>query len=147
MKYLRMLGMGLIAAVLFLSLLTLKGVGQEIVDGQEGRVAGKARPELPPGLDLDAVRAELDVQVGIGGQELRLHLDEGGLWDGDLQVLENSRGERFVDQDAAVLGVVAELDDVPMAVVGLEELGLSASSHFSDVPDRGERHSKENAVP
>jgi hypothetical protein len=45
-----------------------------------------------------------------------------------------------------VLGIIAELDDVPLAVVGLHQVGLGASSHFSDVPDGGERHRLENRV-
>ena len=46
-----------------------------------------------------------------------------------------------------MLGVVAEFDDIPLAVVGLQQVGLCASAHFSQVPDRGEGHRKENAVP
>jgi hypothetical protein len=33
-----------------------------------------------------------------------------------------------------------------MSVVRLQQVGLGASTHFSDLPDRGERHRKENAV-
>ena len=46
-----------------------------------------------------------------------------------------------------MLGIVAELDDVPMTIVGLQQVGLGASAHFSHVPDRGEGHRNENAVP
>jgi hypothetical protein len=45
-----------------------------------------------------------------------------------------------------MLGIIAELDDVAMPVVGLQKVGLGASTHFSQVPDRGEGHSKENRV-
>jgi hypothetical protein len=45
-----------------------------------------------------------------------------------------------------MLGIVAKLDDVPFAVVGLEQVRLGASTHFSHVPDGGEGHRKENAV-
>ena len=55
-------------------------------------------------------------------------------------------GDYLVDQDAAVLRVVAEFDDIPPTVVGLQQMGLGASAHFSHVPDRGEGHRKENAV-
>jgi Na+-transporting methylmalonyl-CoA/oxaloacetate decarboxylase, gamma subunit len=55
-EYLRMLGMGLIAAVLFLSLLSLKGVGQEPPRKNpppQGRSEGKnlLRPEASHGDD------------------------------------------------------------------------------------------------
>jgi hypothetical protein len=45
-----------------------------------------------------------------------------------------------------VLGIIAELDDVPLAVVGFHEMRLGASSHFSDVPDSAKRHRLENRV-
>jgi hypothetical protein len=46
-----------------------------------------------------------------------------------------------------MLRIVAEFDDIPVTVVGLQEVGLCASAHFSQVADGGERHRKENAVP
>jgi len=39
-----------------------------------------------------------------------------------------------------MLRIIAKLDDVPAMVVRLKEVGLGAATHFSDVPDRGERH-------
>ncbi len=45
-----------------------------------------------------------------------------------------------------MLRVVAEFDDVPVAIIRLQQVGLCASAHFSHVPDGGERHRKENAV-
>ena len=45
--------------------------------------------------------------------------------------------KRLVDQDAAMLGIVAEFDYIPFTVVGLQQMGLGASAHFSHVPDRG----------
>jgi hypothetical protein len=32
-------------------------------------------------------------------------------------------------------------------IVGLKKMGLGAASHFSHVPDRGERHQKKFALP
>ena len=55
-------------------------------------------------------------------------------------------GEQFVDQDPAMLRIVAKFDHIKVAVIRLQQMGLRASSHFSDVPDGGERHQKENAV-
>ena len=83
---------------------------------------------------------------GLAARKLGAHLDQGGLRRGDFQIAEQGGAERLVDQDAAVLGIVAELDDVPFAVVGLQQVGLGASTHFSHVPDGGEGHRKENAV-
>jgi hypothetical protein len=73
-------------------------------------------------------------------------VDERSFRDGDLEVAKQFGGECFVDQDAAVLRVIAELDNVPVTIVCFEKMGLGAASHFSDVPDRGERHWK-NRVP
>jgi len=41
-----------------------------------------------------------------------------------------------------VLRIVLELDDVELAVVGFEEVGLSASAHLADMAARRERHWK-----
>jgi hypothetical protein len=45
-----------------------------------------------------------------------------------------------------MLGIIAKLDDVPMAVIRLQQMGLGASSHFSYVPDGRKRHWEERAV-
>jgi len=74
-------------------------------------------------------------------------VDEGGPGRGDFEVLEELRTEQLVHQNAPVLGIVAELDDVPAAVIGLQQMRLGASSHSSNVPDGGERHRKGNRVP
>ena len=134
------------AEVLQVGHLGQQGIGEKIVDGDAARVARILRAELPAGLDIHAPRAKLHAALGIGGQETRAHLDQGGLGRGDLQIAEQSGTERLVDQNAAVLGVVAELDDIPLTVVGLQQMGLGAAAHFSDVPDRSEGHRKENAV-
>jgi hypothetical protein len=41
-----------------------------------------------------------------------------------------------------MLRIIAELDDVPMPVIGFQKVGLGASSHFSHMPDRRQGHSK-----
>ena len=85
---------------------------------------------LPPG-------AQDEVDFRIGGEELGAEADQSSLGRGDLEVIEQHAGEQLVDQDAAVLGIVAKLDDVPVAVIRLQQMGLGASSHFADVPDGG----------
>jgi hypothetical protein len=49
---------------------------------------------------------------------------------GNLQVAQEDTGDPFVDQDAPVLRVIAELHDVEMAVLGLYEVRLRAAAHF-----------------
>jgi hypothetical protein len=62
-------------------------------------------------------------------------VNQRGRRGGNLEILQKRRRKQFVHQNPAMLGVVAELDDVPMAVVRLQQMGLGASSHFSYVPD------------
>ena len=123
-----------------------EGVGEEVVDGEAGGVAGVAGAEVPAGLDVDAPGAEGEVDVGIGGQELGGDLQEGGFGRGEFEVVEESGGDQLVNQDAAVLRVVAEFDDVVVPVVRSQKVGLGSSAHFSEIPDGGERHQKESAV-
>ena len=85
------------------------------------------------------------MEVGIGGEESGVSAPEPSRGR-DLEIAEQPGSEQLIDQDAVVLGVIAELDHVPVAVVGFQEVGLSASSHFADVPDGGERHRLENRV-
>ena len=121
-------------------------VGQKVVDRGAGRVAGIARAEMPAGLDRDALPAEREVNLRIGGEELLRDANQRRRRSGNLKILKQRGREQLIHQNAAVLRVIAELDHVPMAVVRLQQVGLGASSHFSDVPDGGERHREPNAV-
>ena len=53
---------------------------------------------------------------------------------GDLEMGENFRRYEFVDENPAVLRVILEFDDVIVAVVCFQQMGLSAASHFPDEP-------------
>ena len=121
-----------------------QGVGQVVVDGDAVGVAGELGAEVPAGLDGDAAGSEVEVELGVGGEELGGDVDEGGFGNGDFEVSEEDGGEQFVNEDAAVLGIVAKLDDIPAAVIRFEQMGLGPASHFSHVPDSRKRH--ENRV-
>ena len=82
----------------------------------------------------------------VGGEERGADLDQGGLGSGNLEVVQQRGGEPLIHQDAAMLGIIAKLDDIPMAVIRLEQMRLSASSHFSHMPDGRKRHREERAV-
>ena len=82
---------------------------------------------------------------GLAARNSGVMQNELGGRGGDLQVLQEDRGNQFVDQDAAVLGVVPELDDVEVAVIRFQQVGLSPAAHLADMPAGGERHG--NAVP
>jgi len=80
------------------------------------------------------------MDVGVVGEEPRAQPHQSRFRRRDLEIGEQAGREQLIDQDAVVLRIIAELDDVPLAVVGLHQVRLGASSHFSDVPDGGERH-------
>jgi hypothetical protein len=61
----------------------------------------------------------------------------------DFQILQKNARNQFVHQNAPVLRIVQKFDDVPIPVVRLQEMRLSAASHFAHVPDSGERHEEE----
>jgi hypothetical protein len=45
-----------------------------------------------------------------------------------------------------MLWIITEFDNVPVAVIGFQQVGLCAPTHFPDVADSGERHRREFAV-
>src|ERR1022692_4017657 len=99
---------------------------------------------MPTRFHCDAANPEGDMELRVFSEEPGGEADEGGFGNGDLEVSQENGGEQLVDQDASVLGIVAELDDVPTAVIRFEQMGLRPASHFSHVPDSRKRH--ENRV-
>jgi hypothetical protein len=57
---------------------------------------------------------------------------DGGFRRRDLQVIEEGGGDPFVDQYPPVLRIIEELDDVEVAIVAFEQVGLRATAHFPD---------------
>jgi hypothetical protein len=101
---------------------------------------------VPAGLDVEALGSEGEMDVGMGAEEFGGDTKKRGLGGGDFEVVEEDGGDELVDENAAMLRVVAEFNDVPMAVVCLQQMRLGSPSHFADMPDGRERHQKENAV-
>jgi len=64
------------------------------------------RTEVPAGGDRDALCAQMDEDLRVGGQKLGREEDELGGRGGNLEVFQEDRGYQFVDQDAAVLGLL-----------------------------------------
>ena len=111
-----------------------------------GRISRISRSEVPARFHGDAIRAHLQMDLGMSSQKRGRHLNYGGFRDGDFQVFEKGRGQEFVDEHAVVLGIVAKLHHVPIAVIRLQQLCLGASSHSSHMPDGGKRHRKEKGI-
>ena len=57
--------------------------------------------------------------------------DNRGFRSGNPEIAQQRRGNQFVYEDAVMLRIVAKLYDVPIAVVGLQQVRLGAASHFS----------------
>jgi len=119
------------------------GVGKEIVHGHFGGITGEARTEMPAWLGRGAAGSQRDVYFRILTQKLVAHLHDGGLWGDDLQVLEKYRGDHLIDQDAPVLGVFYEFDDVEITIVGFDEMSLRAAAHLSKEAHRIYGHTNE----
>jgi len=117
-----------------------EGVGKKVEDGDAGGVTWVARAEVAAGIRGSAAGSGLNMKVRVGRGEGVSDLDEGGLGRGDLEIAEELRAEPLVDEDAAVLGVVLKLDDVAMAVVGLQQMSLGASAHAAEERSGKDRH-------
>ena len=109
-----------------------KRVGQEIVDHHFGRVAGVAGSKMPAGFDGQAARAKLQVDLGIGLEKLGRDVDNSGGRRRDLEVIQENGSDPFINQDAPVLGIIAEFDDVEAAVAAFEQVGLRPTAHLAD---------------
>jgi hypothetical protein len=83
-----------------------------------------------------AARPGLHVDFRIRRQELRSEPDDPVGGTGDLQVCENLPGYELIYQNPPVLRVILKLDDVILAVVGFQQMGLCATSHLPDEPAR-----------
>jgi hypothetical protein len=124
-----------------------QNVGKEVVNRERVRVAWEAGAEMPAGGDGLAALSELKVNLGIGGEEFFGELDYGDFGRRNAKVSEEDGGDIFVDEDAPVLGIIEELDDVRAAILGFEHVGLRATTHFSEETAGAERHGGVRAVP
>ncbi len=50
----------------------------------------------------------------------------------DLQVIQKSRSDPFIDQNAAMLRIIEKLDHVEVAVVAFQQMRLRAPAHLPD---------------
>lgn len=100
---------------------------------------------MPAGFDGLPARSDLQTDIGIGLKEILRELDDPALRGVDLKMGENAAGDEFIDEYSAMLRVILKLDDVEIAVVGFQQMGLRAAPHLSDEPGRiyGHRESWE----
>jgi hypothetical protein len=101
---------------------------------------GKREPKWPARSHLAALAPELDVGIGIAGQEGFGDLNHVDFRRGDTQVVQKGRRDPFIDQNPPVLRVVVELDDVGMAVGSFHQVCLRSSAHLADEAASGNRH-------
>ena len=98
---------------------------------------------MPSGRHRTTLATQLDVGVWVAGQEVFRDLNHGHFRCGDTQVMQERRGDPFIDQDPAMLRIVVELNDVGMAVGGFHQVGLRSSAHLADEAASDDRHLQE----
>ena len=105
-------------------------VGDEVEDGEDGRVARVAAAEMPAGFDGSQCGSELNGELRELGEEIRRDFDNCAIGRGNLQVAQKYTGDPLVDEDAASLRVACGFDDVERAVRRGDEVSLGAATHF-----------------
>ena len=95
-------------------------------------IAWIARSEVPAGFHRLMPGTQLDVDVGIGFQKCGREAHDGGRGRRDFQVIEENRRDPFIDQNAAMLRIIAKFDHVEVAVVAFEQMRLRAAAHLPD---------------
>jgi len=72
------------------------------------------------------------VDLGIGFEKLGRDVNNGRGRRRDLEIIQENGSDPFIDQNAPVLRIIAEFDDVEVAVVTLQQMGLRPSAHLPD---------------
>ena len=78
-----------------------------------------------------AAGPQLEVNFGIGVQEVLLQFDEGDVWLGNFKIGKDTGGDPFVNQNPFGLRIIGELDDIEITICCFEQMGLGATAHFS----------------
>ena len=90
--------------------------------------------KVPARFNANAPRACLQMNFGVCGNELGGEADDLMARTGNLQMGEDLRRHEFIHENPAVLRVILELDDVIIAIVRFQQMGLCAASHLADEP-------------
>jgi hypothetical protein len=80
------------------------------------------------------------MHVRICRQKARVDGYKAGLRGRNLQMRKDLRSDCLVHENSAVLEVILKLDDVEVAIVGFQQMSLSAAPHFSNEADCVYRH-------
>ena len=75
------------------------------------------------------------------------HIDHRGSRRRDVEVGEEGGADPFVRKNAAMLGIVGELDDVKMLVAALEKVSLRPAPHLPEWTKRADGHLQEKSRP
>src|SRR5258708_29160613 len=98
-------------------------------------VSRVTRSELKPGLAWNARPRHLDTQVWCQPNQILAYFDDRNRCCGQPQQRCQLGPKQFIDQNAAVLGVILELPDVIVSVGTAHEMRLGTSAHSSDFLD------------
>ena len=91
-------------------------------------------------------RTQLYVDPRISFEKSRREIHHSGFGRGDFQEIQENRSDPFIDQNAAMLRIIEEFDDVEMTVVAFEQMRLSAAAHLPDQACGLNQHSGEQRI-
>jgi len=116
-------------------------IGKKIVQHQPARIARIARAKLQPGGAARMGSGQLDAQFLGQLDQLPADLDDGYGGGGKAEARCQASSEQLVHQNAEVLRVILEFNDVVVAVRAPHEVRLRASAHPPYVLD-GSQHTR-----
>ena len=87
---------------------------------------------MPAGFHRLVTRAQLYVDLRIACQKCGREIDDRRGGRRDLQVIQENRSDPFIDQNAAMLRIIAKFDHVEMAVVAFQQMRLRPAAHLPD---------------
>ena len=76
---------------------------------------------------------------GLAARNRAVYLNYSGFWHGDFQIVQEARDQQLVNEHAVMLGIIPELNNVPIAVIRFEQVRLGAPSHLAHVANGHER--------
>jgi hypothetical protein len=87
------------------------------------------------------------MDLGIPGQEFTAQVYDRRGRRRNLQIIQKDGRDPLVHQNAAVLRIIAELHDVKVPVVALQQVRLRPTAHFPDQPSGVDRHRQDAKNP
>src|SRR4051794_9827566 len=97
-------------------------------------------PKVPAKQRWDRACSKSYRSLRVFGEEFLSKVDDLHVWNRNSEEAEKTSAQPLINEDPAVLGIVAELDDVEAFVVCFNQMGLGAAPHLSDEPQGVDGH-------